>query len=187
MKTKEKMLKSIGVFVALISLISCMLIISNCSKKSEDNSSKRIARLKNDTIKMDSSWIISLPPADSLTLINQYFGTFTLELLQLKVDSSITNFKIFSDSIKYHDDTCTLYKLRIRSSDQVNRDIAILIFHARKDENNKNLIKTIVLTGCLKKNCTGTCQLLQNGPWPVCLCSMGGDCKVVQLIFPWML
>jgi len=136
---------------------------------------------------MDSSLLISLPPADSLKLINQYFGSYTLDLLQLKVDSSITSFKILGDSIKYHDDTCTLYKMRICSSDKINRDIAIRLIHSTIDENNKNLIKTIVMTGCLKMNCTGTCQLLNRGPWPYCLCSMWGDCKVVELIFPSMM
>jgi hypothetical protein len=84
MKTKEKMLKGIGVFMALISLLSCMLIISNCSKKSEDKSSKRIAKLKSDTTMMDSPWTISLPPADSLKTHKRIFwrlysGLFTIK------------------------------------------------------------------------------------------------------------
>lgn len=185
MKTKEQMLKGIGVFIALISLLSCMLIISNCSKKSEDKSSKRIAKLKSDTTMMDSPWTISLPPADSLKLINEYFGAYTLDFIQLKVDSSITSFKILNDSIKYHDDTCTLYKLRIRSSDHVDRDIAIRLIHSRVDKNNMNLIHTIVFGACLQSNCTGNCLLWTNGPWPYCFCTMYGDCRYIDIVISW--
>jgi hypothetical protein len=180
MKTKKTFF---GAFTFLMIAIPCciMVLITNCSKKNNDQQSISKSKLKSDTIR-----IHKLPPQDSLNLIKKDFGQGILTNLQI-YDSTITDFNILSDTIVYNTESTVAYLTTINCKGFNTKKVGITVNLPEKEKSTAIWVINFQICTCDASKCPCGCVPTWSGSNFVCPCyaCYGGcitNCVTVPII-----
>jgi hypothetical protein len=162
------MIKRATLFMITLLCVFTIMLVTNCSKKSNDQVSK--SNLKTDTVP-------GLPPQDSLALIKSVFGEGILNHLQTFYGSTIKDFRVLSDTLSYSGDTIALYHTVLSFQGFSYKELGIRIPVPTKK--STCYIVPYSTSTCTQGSCDcNCCSLINNGSWWSCLCHMYGDCQV---------
>ncbi|MGP8080090.1 MAG: hypothetical protein ACLPVI_06225 [Dehalococcoidales bacterium] len=151
-----------------------MVLITNCSKKNNDQLSNSKPKLKTDTVR-----IRNLPPQDSLNLIKIAFGQGILSILKQNIDSTITDFNILSDTIVNTTDTAVYYLTTINFKGVKSKNIGITAQLSERKKSTEYIVIPITTYMC-GAGCSCCIGPYNGGGYWVCPCpSCYGSCPVL--------